>query len=42
MKLSGYTAEDREKWAAEIREAKRTMTTEEFQDWLRRKMDTVG
>lgn len=42
MKQSGYTAEDRERWRAEIREAKRTMSKREFQDWLRRKMDTVG
>jgi hypothetical protein len=42
MKLSGFTAEDREKWAAEIREAKRTMTQAEFREWLRRKMDVVG
>src|SRR5678816_1000449 len=31
MKLSGYTAEDRERWRAEILEAKRTMSQEEFQ-----------
>lgn len=41
-KLSGYTAEDRERWRAEILEAKRTMSREEFKDWLLRKMNTVG
>jgi len=37
-----YTDADRDRWAAEIREAKRTMTKAEFQEWLRRKMNVVG
>ena len=41
-KLSGYTAEDRERWRAEILEAKRTKTKQEFHEWLCRKMNVVG
>lgn len=37
-----YTAASREKWAAQIREAKRTMTKEEFQKWLYRMTNSVG
>lgn len=40
--MSHYTAEDRERWRAEIAEAKRTMTKEQFADWLYRKVNTVG
>jgi hypothetical protein len=40
--VTPYTAEDREQWRAEIREAKRTMTKEEFAEWLTRRMNTVG
>jgi hypothetical protein len=37
-----YTAEDRERWRAEIREAKLTMTKEEFRAWLDRKMNSAA
>lgn len=37
-----YTAEDRERWRAEIREAKRTMTKEEFDQWLDRRLNSAG
>lgn len=37
-----YTAEDRERWRAEIQEAKRTMTRDEFVEWLRHRMNVVG
>jgi len=37
-----YTAEDRERWRAEIREAKATMTKEEFREWLDRKMNSAA
>ena len=37
-----YTAEDRERWRAQIQEAKRTMSTDEFADWLYRQLNSVG
>lgn len=37
-----YTAEDRERWRREIAEAKRTMSKQQFADWLQRKMNVVG
>lgn len=37
-----YTAADRERWREQIREAKRTMTKEEFRQWLYRRMNTAG
>jgi hypothetical protein len=37
-----YTAWDRERWRAEIQEAKRTMTKPEFQAWLYRQVNIVG
>lgn len=37
-----YTAESRERWRAEISEAKRTLTREQFKDWLKNKMSVVG
>ena len=39
--MSQYTAEDRERWRAEIRAAKVTMTKEEFQQWLVRRMNSA-
>jgi hypothetical protein len=39
---AGYTAESRERWRAEIAEAKRTMTREEFAQWLNRRMNSAG
>jgi hypothetical protein len=40
--MTEYTAADRERWRAEVRQAKQTMTKEEFKEWLKRKMNTVG
>lgn len=37
-----YTAADRERWRAEIAEARRTMTPAEFKEWLYRKANAVG
>jgi hypothetical protein len=37
-----YTAEDRERWRAEIREAKATMTRKEFEEWLDRRLNSAG
>jgi len=37
-----YTAEDRERWRAEIMEAKRTMTKEEFREWLNRRLNSAA
>ena len=36
-----YTAEDRERWRAEIAEAKRTMTRPDFLDWLNRRVNSA-
>jgi hypothetical protein len=37
-----YSAEDRERWRAEVAEAKRTMSREGFDDWLYRRVNSVG
>lgn len=42
MSCRQYTAEDRERWRAEIQQAKRTMTKAEFQAWLYRRINAVG
>jgi hypothetical protein len=42
MSCRQYTAEDRERWRAEIAEAKRTMTRGEFEAWLYRRVNSVG
>ena len=37
-----YTAADRERWREEIRAAKQSMTRQEFQDWLNRRLNSAG
>lgn len=37
-----YTAADRERWRAEIAEAKRTMSREQFADWLNRRLNSAA
>jgi hypothetical protein len=37
-----YTAEDRERWRAEIQQTKRTMTRREFEEWLYRKVNSAA
>lgn len=40
--LVQFTAQSRERWAAEIRVAKRTMTKDEFSEWLYRRVNSAG
>lgn len=37
-----YTAAERERWRDEIKEAKRTMSRDEFGEWLYRRVNSVG
>jgi hypothetical protein len=37
-----YTAAERERWRDEIKEAKRTMSRDQFSEWLYRRVNAVG
>jgi hypothetical protein len=42
MKLTGWTAEDRERWRAEIREGQAHDDEEGVRGWLDRKMNSAA
>jgi hypothetical protein len=42
VSAGGYSADDRDRWREEIRQAKLTMSREEFEQWLNRRVNSVG